>query len=78
MQVIFCELQMGDAQQPVFLVDNGAPTKMGEAPIDELPEFIAAIAKNNNVDKVILRGIKEYALKVTDYLMDKGLTVELR
>ena len=39
---------------------------------------IYGISAANNVVKVILRGIHDYAIKIADDLINKGLTVEIK
>lgn len=78
MQVVYSELQFGDAMQKIYLLDSNGMTFMAEAPIEELAAVIYGVSMANKTVKVILRGVHDYAIKIAEDLINKGLTVEIK
>lgn len=75
MSVIICNVNLFDAYQPIFkLDDDGHQTVLTYADTDELDEQIAAACYDNDITEVRIIGPTEYCNRVAQKISENNDT----
>ena len=72
MKKIFCNINLFDLHQQVYLIDTDANKEdcIGLTELDKIPEMICSLCDNKKVYKVILSGNKEYNNKLSNNILE--------
>jgi len=74
MPVVTCKLGLFDYDQSVYLVnDDGTSREIGRAPVESLPNLIAATCNEYNANEVILYGSRYYTKQLARLINTKGV-----
>ena len=74
MRVILCNIDPFIYVQPVYFYDGHSQTQIGEAPIEQLSQFIVNQCNEFSVSDVTLTGIKQYTNEVATKIVDYSKT----
>lgn len=64
MQVIYCKINLFDADQTIYLIKNGEEKEIAKAPLEYLDGTLAALCHDKQVFDVHLFGIQDFVIDI--------------
>ena len=83
MPVIYCKINMFDAEQKIYIVDDGQPQEVTSVDLKHLDGTIAALCYERNIYNVHLFGLRDFiidvkkAINMTENLMFSQNRIEV-
>lgn len=64
MQVIYCRINLFDADQTIYLIEDGEEKEIAKAPLEYLDGTLAALCHDRQVFDVHLFGLQDFVVDV--------------